>query len=451
MTTELPEVAQLLARADTQRAAGRGADAARSYTVAATLAGTAGDLDAWAQAALGAASVQAFDTEPGRLPSLLHDVLVRTTDVAVRSRLAAALARCWVYAGQSERGSRFSGLALQYARGSGDEGVVADALDAALATHWGPDEIEVRRVVARELDEVTAHAADPDVRLQSHLWGLHVACEALDVQAMNRQMRALERLGEESPRALFFAASRRLMLDLLRGRTDTTPQLISVAAEAASKSSIPDAEIVLKAMDAYSAVHEGDTARIAAGAQEAEDFARAEGAVTVSAEAAFLWVEAGQVDNARELIRTFDGTVLEELPRDINWFLILQCNLEVALALRERDRIEKVAGLLSPYAGRAVVNAGAVMFHGTTDDTLARAYAALGQHEQAQRHRASALAAYERIGAQWWHQRLAKGYPAAEIPVPKANAGRTCIRPPEVCGRSARITLPSPACADSGT
>ena len=68
---------------------------------------------------------------------------------------------------------------------------------------------------------MAAHVLDPDARLQAHLWALQVACEALDLPTVHRQMRALERLGEESPRALFFAASRRLMLDLLRGRTDS--------------------------------------------------------------------------------------------------------------------------------------------------------------------------------------------------------------------------------------
>ena len=100
---------------------------------------------------------------------------------------------------------------------------MADCLDAARAPHWGPDEFDVRRSLATRLDETAAHVLDPGTRLLAHLWGLQVACEALDIQAIHRQIRALELLGEESARALFFAASRRLMLDLLRGRTDTTP------------------------------------------------------------------------------------------------------------------------------------------------------------------------------------------------------------------------------------
>jgi hypothetical protein len=62
--------------------------------------------------------------------------------------------------------------------------------------------------------------------------------------------------------------------------------------------------------------------------------------------------------------------------------------------------------LLLPYAGRPVINAGAVMFHGVTDDPLARACERLGDLERAAALRAKALATYQRIGASWWRERL---------------------------------------------
>jgi hypothetical protein len=62
-----------------------------------------------------------------------------------------------------------------------------------------------------------------------------------------------------------------------------------------------------------------------------------------------------------------------------------------------------------------VFNAGAVMFHGVTDDTLARAAALLGDPDRAARLRTRALATYERLGARWWRDRLAAwGPPAAD-------------------------------------
>jgi hypothetical protein len=411
VVTHSSTVRDLLDRADAARAAGRGETAARLYDEAAIRCRAEDDLDGWTQAVLGAAAVYLFGSEPRRLPAQLYDLLARTTDDGTWARLAAALARCWVYAGQAARAIQFAEEAVERAQRVGVPELVADCLDAALAAHWGPDELDVRRSLAARLDDVAAHVLDPAARLQAHMWGLQVACEALDVQAIHRHMRALELLGKESARALFFAASRRLMLDLLRGRTDTAARLTSMAAAAAEQASLADAWMVLKAMDAYSAAQSGDTASCEAGAAEYEAFALAEGFTAMCAEAAFLWVCAGQLDRARALVHTFHGRVLDDLPRDVNWLLTLQCVLEAAIAVADREVAGKAARLLTPYEGRAVFNVGAVMFHGVTDDTLARAAALLGDPDRAGRLRAQALAIYERLGAQWWRDRLASWRP----------------------------------------
>ena len=129
------------------------------------------------------------------------------------------------------------------------------------------------------------------------------------------------------------------MLDLLRGRTDTTDRLIAVATEAAAESALADASLVLQAGRYYSAALAGDTATCAFGAERAEGFALAEGVTAVLAEAAFLWTCAGDVPRTAALLNTLGD--LDDLPRDVNFLLILQCVLDAALASVTRRSSER--------------------------------------------------------------------------------------------------------------
>jgi tetratricopeptide (TPR) repeat protein len=394
-----------LDRADDERAAGRVDAALRLYRQAAEQSRAAGDLPAWARAVLGSASVQDFESEPGQIPAELHEVYERVDDDVLRARLAAALARSWAYAGRADRAVQFAEEAVELADRGSDPLLTANCLDAALAAQWGPDDLDRRRELVARLDDVTAHVLDPEALLRARLWGLQVACERLDVPAMHRQLRGLERLGEQSSLALFFAASRRLMLDLLHGRTDTVEQLYAIAADAAERVFVPDGWKVLAAMRGFAAVQSGDADESAAAAVRAETYARAEGIPNVTAEAASLWVGARCPERARTLLGTIEG-VLEELPRDVNWLLTQQLALQVAVATWHEPVIERAARALAPYEGRAVFNAGAVLFHGVTDDALARAHQMMGDHETADRLRKNALSVYERIGAAWWREQL---------------------------------------------
>ncbi|MFF0341467.1 hypothetical protein [Kribbella sp. NPDC004875] len=362
------------------------------------------ELAARTRAVLEAAAGHVFGTEPGRLAAELYDVLARTTEDADRARLAAALARCWVYGGHADRAAPFADEALAHAERAGDPELIANCLDAVLAAHWGPDELRLRQATAARLDEVSAHVLDPDARLRGHLWGLQVGWETLRVPTIQRQLRALEVLAGESPRARFFAASRRWMYEHVRGLE--ARELIEVAEAAAAEAGLADAWMVTGLMRGYTALHTGDGARAIETAERMEKFAHDEGVTEVAAEAASVWALSGHPDRARALLDQLGPDVLENLPRDVNYLLNLHCVLEAALVVADEDIVRTAARLLTPYENRAVVNAGAVYFHGVTDDTLARAAALTGDVERAERLRSRALATYLKLGATWWHERL---------------------------------------------
>ncbi|MFI5958867.1 hypothetical protein [Cryptosporangium sp. NPDC051539] len=433
-------IGDLLDRADRLLAAGRGADAMATYDEVATLALAAGDLSAATRAVLGLSRGQRFDVGAGLLPARLHAVYVQVDDPVAKARLAATIARTWAYSGQPARAIGFADQAVAFARGGSDPAVLADCLDATLTAHWGPDDLSRRRAWAAELDETVAHLLESRARQQAHLWGLTVAFETLDLPAVHRQLRALERLGEQSAEARFFGASRRLAVDLLRGRFDTAAYLRSVARDAAAATFIADHENVLHAMTAYPALLAGDEETCADEAVVFEEFGLAEGSPTILAEGAWVWVGAGRLDRAAALVGHLSPNILAGLPRDADWLLTLQCTLEAAIATDALDVVDAATDLLTAYEGRAVINAGAVMFHGVTDDTLARGHALLGHDATAHRLRDQALTTYQRIGASWWRARLERWS------APSARHAETFVLHPLPGGRLWRAgsaTVPS--------
>jgi hypothetical protein len=74
---------------------------------------------------------------------------------------------------------------------------------------------------------------------------------------------------------------------------------------------------------------------------------------------------------------------------------------DVAAAVGERAPAEIGLDLLTPYAGRGVIDAGGVAFAGVVDAVLARACTLLDRPDDAARWSAGAHAAHRRIGAIW--------------------------------------------------
>src|SRR3954454_14736676 len=103
-----------------------------------------GDRDALARAVLDLPPGQQFGTHPGQIPALVHEAYAAASEPAIRCRLAAALARAWVYGGVPSRAVGFADEAVSAAAQLAAREILPEAPAAKLLCHWGPDDFVER-------------------------------------------------------------------------------------------------------------------------------------------------------------------------------------------------------------------------------------------------------------------------------------------------------------------
>ena len=177
----------------------------------------------------------------------------------------------------------------------------------------------------------------------------------------------------------------------------------------------PDVQAVLHELRSMHGLLVGDLVAIASEAAAHEEFGTAEGIPSITAVGASMWLAAGEPDRAALLASQLVAGGVDGIARDVDFLLILTCIVDVAAATGMADVAREGAAGLEPYAGRGVLNAGAVTFNGVVDDYLYRAGRVLGDAD-ADRWRHAALSAYRRIGARWWEQAL--GVPPRRASLP---------------------------------
>jgi hypothetical protein len=405
---------ELLAKAEQARASGDVGMLRAALVSAFEAARSAGDVESMATAALAMPTSQRFGVHPGQLPALLHEAYQAAAGQSIESRLAAALARSWVYGGDTARAAQFAAEAARLADQIGTPEAKADALDAALLCRWGPDDFSERLSLAAQLDDVAAHLTDPKARMSAHLWRLTTAWECLDAIAIQRQMRALDLLAREtgSGREAFFAVSRRAMHALATFDLDSADSFMGRTTILGADLGEPDVEAIEHSLRAMRALVTDDLVALGEEAAAFDEFGIGEGIPSVMAEAAVLQLAAGHPDRANQLVTQIMSGGVAAIARDVDFLLVMTSVAKVAASLRLAELADEAAEALEPYAGRGVVNAGAVTFHGVVDDYIFQARHALGD-DGAEHWRHAAQIAYRRIGASWWERRLGGRGPTA--------------------------------------
>ena len=107
-------------------------------------------------AALGLAATQTFGTFPGRVPAFLHEAYPLAQGSSGPGWRSRSRARGPTAA--TRRGPcTFAAEALAEAESRGDAALLAQALDAQLLVHWGPDDLDERLRITARLEDTVAH------------------------------------------------------------------------------------------------------------------------------------------------------------------------------------------------------------------------------------------------------------------------------------------------------
>jgi DNA-binding SARP family transcriptional activator len=188
--------ALLLSLGEARWGAGELDNARRAYGQAAELAEKLGDATALARAALGYCGPHRFEVAvvvTRTVADLLERALVALgeSDSALRAQLIGHLA---FYTDVEQRKPELAREALQMARRVGDKATLADVL---ASIHWptrGPDTVHESLALVAELGRVSDEVGDGRLRAIAHWWLLDHLLELGDIEAVERELEALQRL-----------------------------------------------------------------------------------------------------------------------------------------------------------------------------------------------------------------------------------------------------------------
>jgi tetratricopeptide (TPR) repeat protein len=398
-----PRLDLLLALGEARTKGGQ-LDAAREALArAAELARAGGDVEGLAHAALALAApyTEAGFGDPLRA-ELLEEALsaLAPEETRLRARLLARLAPELYWLHEFERADAVSADALELALAGDDPALLFETLDARHYALMGPDGLDAREPLSRQLVELAGTVGDAAMELRARLWRVHDRLERNDVDGARADVAALVRLAEavRQPGHRWVATYLLAVLAHVDGRVDETERLHEQAWALGRRAGIADAAAVYFASGRWTLLNVRPTEEDLETPLEAVcDLYRA---LIPGFRSLLAWMHAarGRLADARREYERYAAAAFE-LPRDHNWLAWQATLAEVCVMLGDVRRAPRLYELLLPYSDRGLVGGFANSFTGSIGVVLGRLATTIGRFDEAERHFERALAANERMGA----------------------------------------------------
>lgn len=381
--------------------------AQRAFADAGDAARLVHDPDAFAEAALGYATINESGVVDQARIEFLQEALQGLPDdpsvsrVALTSRLAAAQ----YYSGPLDDCRDLNREAVVMARRTDDPRALAAALRSHHFTLSGPDHLSERRATTEELIAIAPDCEDPLIELEAQACAIEDALALGSLPRLDAAIDAHVRISQRvrEPYFEWYAEVYRGMRALLAGEPAEADQRAHTALTLGQRAQNDVAMQWFAAQVFFVRRAQGRLHELEPVVQQlAHDHPENPG---WSSALALLYTDLERRVEAAAVLEQMQLTPLASIRRDINW-LITGCNLaEAAAFLEDRRAAEAIERALAPYAdqhvsiGLGVASGGAVVHYlgllATTAGDTARARDLLED----------ALRRHEALEAPWWIER----------------------------------------------
>ena len=417
----------LLALADAQSVSGNRERSQENCRRASAIARHLGRPDLLARAAL----VFGQRAEAGPLPALELRALLEEARQALgeehlglQARVLSRLSATPPYQDSIETRAVMSREAVELARRAGDGGALFDALAAQLWALLGPDQDEERLRAAADLKRLIdkSGARERTLVVLEHRARTYLSYG--DLAAADRETQAYQKLAGElrQPSFLLFSKWYWVARALGDGRIAEAEALMRECAVDGKRLQHPAALGMLLWQIFWLLRQRGDLAQIEHASEailrtfggipgaEAAALGFERGFATmvrqytfegmfVPSVAAYVYHEAGQVDQANEAFEQLAAYDFADVPRDEWWMPVVTLLAEVAAGRGDVRRCRALYQLLEPFAERNAAHTLLRTYAGSTAHFLGTLAAVLRRPEESARHFEEALQKNAALGA----------------------------------------------------
>jgi tetratricopeptide (TPR) repeat protein len=287
------------------------------------------------------------------------------------------------------------------ARRLADKATLADVL---ASIHWSlrnPDALGESSSMADELAVLAEELGDARLRALAHMWRLDLLLTLADIEAVERELDALERLARMRPDRYLTWLVRvlRASYAILQGRHEDGETLARDALAHRFVGHDETADRVFVAHMTFIRIGQG---RVGELIDTLKSTAEPSPKVPSSrCLVALLDAHSGDIAHAREELAALAHADFTDLPRDESWLLNMTTLSGTVFLLGDAPRARLLYELLLPYADRCVVSTALVCL-GSASRPLGMLAATIGEYDDARRHFEHAMTVNAQIRSPTW-------------------------------------------------